>query len=297
MDKNVPSVRIPCNKVVKEYTTANIKQLVYGCTLSELYEKLVSGEAVKTRRNVAALNLLQDLLGQIEGFAPPVPVSNSDHKRIKQFLDKWKDKVTLLESQINALSTSPIYLRDKVNEVLKQKKSKVQCTNLHLEWYLLTYGAAEMMPDRIASVMMLHSETIETQIKAPRNNDNYYPRLVENSDSSRKQFRSVVEFIYDFPCSVDIDALTGKLTNDLEVVAELQTWHKEKPKDYEYVMRYQELVDKLQTAPSFKLRKQTSTGATTATIDAASGGQERNEETEKDDNASIITHDDAKKIR
>ena len=113
MDKNVPSVRIPCNKVVKEYTTANIKQLVYGCTLSELYEKLVSGEAVKTRRNVAALNLLQDLLGQIEGFAPPVPVSNSDHKRIKQFLDKWKDKVTLLESQINALSTSPIYLRDK----------------------------------------------------------------------------------------------------------------------------------------------------------------------------------------
>lgn len=255
MNKNVTPARIPCNEKVKQYTTATLKRLGVRCTLAELFETLMAGETVKTHQNAAALSLLQELTEKIDGFVPPVPTNNSDLKKIKQFLDKWKGKVTHLNEEMNTSTASPVYLRDQVNVLLKQKKCNVQCSNHHLEWFLLRYGAEAMTPDKIASAIIQHSETDWDNLKTPIKDDEYHPRLVENTKERRQSFREKVEFIYDFVCSFDVDALTKKLQNDLDVISDLQKWQKETPRSYEYTERFQSLLGRLQTAPKFKLRK------------------------------------------
>ena len=296
MDKNATPARIPCNEKVKKYTIATLKRLGIHCTLAKLYETLMAGKTVKTRHNAAALSLLQELTEKIDGFIPPVPTSNSDVKKIKQFLAKWKEKVTHLNEDLNTSTASPVYLRDQVNVLLQQKKCNVQCSNHHLEWFLLRYGAEAMTPDKIASAIIQHSETDWNNLKTPIKDDEYHPRLVENTKESRQSFREKVEFIYDFVYSFDVDALTKKLQrghfsnrarkNDLDVISDLQKWQKETPRSYEYAERYQSLLDRLQTAPKFKLRKNPALSA--ATVDAQKECEEPANDKVRDDMVSDV---------
>ena len=286
MDKNATPARIPCNEKVKKYTIATLKRLGIHCTLAKLYETLMAGKSVKTRHNAAALSLLQELTEKIDGFIPPVPTSNSDVKKIKQFLAKWKEKVTHLNEDMNTSTASPVYLRDQVNVLLQQKKCNVQCSNNHLEWFLLRYGAEAMTPDKIASAIIQHSETDWNNLKTPIKDDEYHPRLVENTKESRQSFREKVEFIYDFVYSFDVDALAKKLQNDLDVISDMQKWQKETPRSYEYAERYQSLLDRLQTAPKFKLRKNPALSA--ATVDAQKECEEPANDKVRDDMVSDV---------
>lgn len=286
MDKNATPARISCNEKVKKYTIATMERLGISCTLAKFYETLMAGKTVKTRHNAAALSLLQELTEKIDGFIPPVPTSNSDVKKIKQFLAKWKEKVTHLNEDMNTSTSSPVYLRDQVNVLLQQKKCNVQCSNHHLEWFLLRYGAEAMTPDKIASAIIQHSETDWNNLKTPIKDDEYHPHLTENTKERRQSFREKVEFIYDFVYSFDIDALTKKLQNDLDVISDLQKWQKETPRTYEYAERYQSLLDRLQTAPKFKLIKNPVLPAATKQEDTSEKSKANVEETMKESAAS-----------
>ena len=251
MDKETKTaVRIPCNATVKNYTVATLQRLGLDAVPGKVYNKIISGEGVIPKSNVEANKLVGMLLKKIPFFLPPVPPTAAEIEKYKEFNEKWC--AALKENQVQQFQ--PVYLRDEVDKVLERRNYHQRCKRIHLVWCLSLKGEASMTPEKIADAIIEYDGTDWDNVPPLKNDTAYFVRLSSNTDEEKQKFLDTVEFISALSSHSADPALVEKLQNDLDVLTEFEKW-KDDLTTYKYADRYQELVDRLQTAPVTHKRK------------------------------------------
>ena len=318
------AVKIPCNSTVKNFTIATLQRLGLDAAPSKVYNKIVSGDAVIPKSSHETNRLIDMLLKKIPLCLPPVPPTTAEKAQYKDFIEKWC--AALKEKQVQQFQ--PVYLRDEVNKVLQRRNYPQCCQRIHLVWCLSLKGEAHMTPEKIADAIIEYDGTDWDNVLPLKNDTAYFVRLSNNTDEEKQKFLDAVEFIYSLSSQSADPTFVEKLQNDLDVLSEFEKW-KDDITTYKYADRYQELIDRLQTAPVARKRKKNAKkvklSATKVTPDCSTekevsapanvgptatpsvqdlmqhqqpentGTPSEGDEPEKDDNASIITHDDANK--
>ena len=248
MDKEKkPAVRIPCNATVKNYTVATFQRLGLDAGPGKVYNKLVSGEGVVPRSNKEVNDLVDLLLKKIPQFLPPVPPTAAEIEKYKEFNQKWIDSI----QKMKQMQFTPVYLRDEVNKVLERKQYSQRCKRIHLVWCLSLKGEKYMTPEKIADAIIEYDGTDWDNMLPLKNDTAYHVRLANATDKEKEKFLDTVEFIYALSSQSVDPSLIEKLQNDLEVLAEIEDW-KDNLTSYKYAEPYEEMDDRLQTAPGAK---------------------------------------------
>lgn len=257
MAKDSKSIRIPCNSKLKEYNTNHLTEIA-AMSVNDVYTSLSSSGGIITSKCTACNKLLSTLINKVNKFGPSVPMMQDDQHKIAKLKNMW---MIHLQSELAAVSrpVKPTYLRDTVTQILHTKNYDGNCQNIHLEWYLAQHNSNDLDPQKIADAIITHKGTNWQEVPHLVHDDYYYvrlqadDRLLQSPTRGRGKYDdilNVIEFIESFPATPGIDSLEARLKNDIEVVNEMQTWRESQVKDYEYKVRLQRLIDRLQTLPS-----------------------------------------------
>lgn len=278
-------VKIPVNKMVKEYTIDTLKKLGVAAETGKVYNQLKETGAVEPKTNSETRQLAKMLAKEIPTFLPNhVPIDKKKKGEYVIFNAEWKAKI---EGLITDDTFTPIYLRDEVDKVLREKGYNGCCTRNHLIWWLSLKGAAHMTPDEIAEGIMSHDYEDWNQFRLIEN-DAYHPRLEipdellykrleeQSNDAQRKKilrfiplnneqqekrqkyiddFLGKVEFIYEMDGKAVDQKTVDKLKNDLDVLKEFRKWRDAPLTTAQYEEKYEELRDQLKTAPPRKKKR------------------------------------------
>lgn len=278
-------VKIPVNKMVKEYTIDTLKKLGVAAETGKVYNQLKETGAVEPKTNSETRQLAKMLAKEIPTFLPNhVPIDKKKKGEYVIFNAEWKAKI---EGLITDDTFTPIYLRDEVDKVLREKGYNGCCTRNHLIWWLSLKGAAHMTPDEIAEGIMSHDYEDWNQFRLIEN-DAYHPRLEipdelfykrleeQSNDAQRKKilrfiplnneqqekrqkyiddFLDKVEFIYEMDGKAVDQKTVDKLKNDLDVLKEFRKWRDAPLTTAQYEEKYEELRDQLKTAPPRKKKR------------------------------------------
>ena len=278
-------VKIPVNKMVKEYTIDTLKKLGVAAETGKVYNQLKETGAVEPKTNSETRQLAKMLAKEIPTFLPNhVPIDKKKKGEYVIFNAEWKAKI---EGLITDDTFTPIYLRDEVDKVLREKGYNGCCTRNHLIWWLSLKGAAHMTPDEIAEGIMSHDYEDWNQFRLIEN-DAYHPRLEipdellykrleeQSTDAQRKKilrfiplsdeqqekrqkymddFLDKVEFIYEMDGKAVDQKTVDKLKNDLDVLKEFRKWRDAPLTTAQYEEKYEELRDQLKTAPPRKKKR------------------------------------------
>ena len=278
-------VKIPVNKMVKKYTIDTLKKLGVAAETGKVYNQLKETGAVEPKTNSETRQLAKMLAKEIPTFLPNhVPIDKKKKGEYVIFNAEWKAKI---EGLITDDTFTPIYLRDEVDKVLREKGYNGCCTRNHLIWWLSLKGAAHMTPDEIAEGIMSHDYEDWNQFRLIEN-DAYHPRLEipdellykrleeQSTDAQRKKilrfiplsdeqqekrqkymddFLDKVEFIYEMDGKAVDQKTVDKLKNDLDVLKEFRKWRDAPLTTAQYEEKYEELRDQLKTAPPRKMKR------------------------------------------
>lgn len=254
--------RIRCSKVVKQYNTDHLKRIAdMGC--GEIYQSLKSSGGIVTRRCMNCKELAEKLIEKIPGFLPSEPKVGSDLKKMLQIHETWMSYLREIIERISK-PVKPVYLTDEVTKKLQEKGSAIKCENVHLEWYLATHRGKTVTPEKVAAAILAYDGTDWLSVKRLVKDDAYNIRVEDEPQSAaeegqkkrsyiRNRYEAVTkvfEFIWSLPAVPHIDTLEERLINDLQVVDELAAWRKQDTEDYDYSVKYQELLGRLQTLPA-----------------------------------------------
>lgn len=242
------SIRIPCAKVVHDYTMATLQRLgKLRCT--DVYRSMKKGGGIVLPGNDKAVETLEELLVCADNFIPSVPMTTEDVEISKKFVSAWKRKLQHLRKQLMG-TCKPVYLQTEVARVLKERGSKVKFREVMLEWYLDTFGGDDMTPEKVADAVIAHEATDWSKIKPlAKGKKGYNIRLDVDNDQEKEVARKYVQWIYRLERS-DIPAtIIDDLKNDMKVMKEFKAWRDGEPKSYEYKNTYKEFISRLRTAP------------------------------------------------
>ena len=242
------SIRIPCAKVVHDYTMATLQRLgKLRCT--DVYRSIKKGGGIVLPGNDKAVETLEELLVCADNFIPSVPMTTEDVEKSKKFVSAWKRNLQHLRKQLMG-TCKPVYLQTEVARVLKERGSKVKFREVMLEWYLDTFGGDDMTPEKVADAVIAHEATDWSKIKPlAKGKKGYNIRLDVDTDQEKEVAKKYVQWIYRLERS-DIPAtIIDDLKNDMKVMKEFAAWRDGEPKSYEYKNTYKEFISRLRTAP------------------------------------------------
>jgi len=242
------SVRIPCAKIVHEYTMATLQRLGnLRCT--DVYRSMKKCGGIVLPNQSKAVADIEKLLMCVDAFIPSVPMTIEDVEKSKQFVSLWKRNLQHIRKQIMG-TCKPVYLQTEVARVLKERQSKVKFREVMLEWYLSRFGGSDATPEKIADAVIAYDATDWSKVKPlAKGKKGYNIRLDIDTDEEKNLARKYIQWIYKIEAE-DIPAtLLDDLQNDMMVVKEFEAWRDGEPMDYEYKNTYKEFISRLRTAP------------------------------------------------
>lgn len=250
-------IEIPCNKKVRDYTVNNLKKLC-GLTVSRAYEQFIEKGTLSVEESTAPDNRIEQLIKLINRFTIPssVPVRPVDKRHMEQFRERWKKHLESLPVN-NAADSKPVYLIDAVNRILKRRKSRIQCTRIHLMWHLDLQGEDHMIPEEIASAITKFGLSDWSDVRPLAENSKYNIRISGNGtkEMEQEEFLKAIEFIYQIPNFHVDEGMKEKILNDIKVLQDFIKNKEKDPKTYDYEAVWEKYTAKLQTAPSSRKRK------------------------------------------
>lgn len=250
-------IEIPCNKKVRDYTVNNLKKLC-GLTVSRAYEKFIEKGAISVEESLAPDNRIEQLIKLINRFTIPksVPVRPVDKRHMEQFRERWKKHLESLPVN-NAADSKPVYLIDAVNRILKRRKSRIQCTRIHLMWHLDLQGEDHMIPEEIATAITKFGLSDWSDVRPLIDNSQYNIRIRGNGtkEIEQEEFLKAIEFIYQIPNFHVDEGMKEKILNDIKVLQDFLKDKEKDPETYDYEAVWKKYTAKLQTAPASRKRK------------------------------------------
>lgn len=250
-------IEIPCNRKVRDYNIANMKNLC-GLSIGSAYELLRRNGTLPGAESVTMLKRITELVKLIDGFSFPksVPVRAVDERHMWQFRERWKKHLQTIQNKL-AGESKPVYLADAVNKVLTRRKSKIKCSRIHLMWHLDLQGEEHMKPEEIATAITKFGVSDWSQVRPLANNSKYVVTVGEDGavEFDQEEFLRLVEFIYEVPSLKNPDGLIDKLKNDIKILQEFLRSCQSDPVTYDYHSVYNDILARLQTAPKQKTRK------------------------------------------
>ena len=242
------SVRIPCAKIVVDYTKATLKKLGnLSCT--NVYRSMKNDGGIVLQSHAKAVEDIDRLIKCTDTFLPLVPMTSKDMEDSRRFIGEWKKNLVYIRKQLTC-TCKPVYLHTEVERALKERKSKVKFHEVMLEWYLSRYGGNELTPEKIADAVLAHEGTDWKKVRPlAKGKNGYNIRLDEDTKEEKKMALKYIQWIYKLE-TVDVSStLLDDIANDLKVVKEFEVWRNRDPKDYEYANTYKEYISRLRTAP------------------------------------------------
>lgn len=242
------SIRIPCAKIVHDYTMATLQRLGnLRCT--DVYRTMKQGGGIVLPGQGKAVDDIEKLLVCVDSFIPSVPMTTEDIEKSKKFVASWKRNLQYIRKQLMG-TCKPVYLQTEVARVLKERDSKVKFREVMLEWYLSRFGGDDLTPEKVADAVIDYNATDWSKVRPlAKGKKGYNIRLDVNSEEEKAVARKYVQWIYRLETG-DIPAtLLDDLKNDLKVVREFEAWRDGEPRDYEYKNTYKEFISRLRTAP------------------------------------------------
>ncbi len=250
-------IKIPCNKKVRDYTINNLKKLC-GLTVSRAYEQFIEKGAISVEESLAPDNRIEQLIKLINRFTIPksVPVRPVDKRHMEQFRERWKKHLESLPVN-NAADSKPVYLIDAVNRILKRRKSRIQCTRIHLMWHLDLQGEDHMLPEEIATAITKFGLSDWSDVRPLIDNSQYNIRISGNGtkEIEQEEFLKAIEFIYQIPNFHVDEGMKEKILNDIKVLQDFLKDKEKNPETYDYEAVWKKYTAKLQTAPASRKRK------------------------------------------
>ena len=246
--KKKKSVRIPCAKIVVDYTKATLKRLGnLSCT--NVYRSMKNDGGIVLQSHAKAVDDVDRLIKCTDTFLPSVPMTSKDVEDSRRFIGEWKKNLVYIRKQLTC-TCKPVYLYTEVEKALKERKSKVKFHEVMLEWYLSRYGGDELTPEKIADAVLAHEGTDWKKVRPlAKGKNGYNIRLDEDTKEEKKVALKYIQWIYKLE-TVDVSAtLLDDIANDIKVVKEFEAWRDCDPKDYEYTNTYKEYISRLRTAP------------------------------------------------
>jgi hypothetical protein len=248
-------IEIICNRKVRDYVTSRLKSLT-GLSVSQAYDLLKNEGCLPIAECADILKRCQLLLKMIDSFKFPasIPVRPVDDRHLWQFRERWSKHLQGLLDKMVARS-KPVYLADEVNKQLKRRKSSIQCSRVHLIWYLDVYGEENMNPESIATAIIKFGVTDWSKVQPLVGNSKYSITITdENMEVDQDEFRHLVEFIWDIPTSNTQNNLIEMIQNDVKVLEDFRKLWESAPRTYDYKRVFEEYVSRLQTLPPSKKR-------------------------------------------
>lgn len=242
------SVRIPCAKIVHDYTMATLHRLgKLRCT--DVYRSMKQFGGIVLPGQGKTTETLDELLVCIDSFIPSVPMTSEDVEKSKKFVASWKRNLQHIRKQLMG-TCKPIYLQIEVARVLKERNSKVKFREVMLEWYLSRFGGDDLTPEKVADAVIAYNATDWSKVRPlAKGKKGYNIRLDVNTEEEKAVARKYVQWIYRLETSDIPVTLLDDLKNDMKVVKEFEAWRDGEPRDYEYKNTYKEFICRLRTAP------------------------------------------------
>lgn len=226
------SVRV--SKQVKAYTIATCERLA-DMSYGKLFISLSKHQGVVSERDQQTILLARKLTNMIPKFIPDFAMYATVKEELKEFNRKWRKEVNKYIDRLQT-GTTPIYLRDKVTEILHERGSSAICTNFQLEWYLYNHPDDIIEPEKVADALLKYDGTDWKNMRHPKKDDSYTLNATKTKIKSSDEMKVLVEFIYDIPSSVD-DDFRRKVENDIKVLEEFDTWWRSK---HSFTTKFQE---------------------------------------------------------
>lgn len=215
------SVRV--SKQVKNYTSTTCERLA-GMSYGKLFISLSRHQGVISGQDQQTILLARKLADMIPKFIPDFAMYATVKEGLKEFNRKWRKEVNRNIDRLQS-GTSPIYLRDKVTELLRARGSSAICTNFQLEWYLYHHPDDIIDPEKVADALLEYDGTDWKKIRHPKKEESYTLNVTNIKFKSYDDMKSLIEFIHDIPSSVD-DDYRHKVENDIKVLEEFDAWWK-----------------------------------------------------------------------
>ena len=248
-------VEIACNRKVKNYTVNHVKCLT-GLEIGKAYELLKMEGCLPVAEYANILKCGKKLKDMIDTFSFPasVPVRPVDERHLWQFSERWKKHLQeLLDKLIS--SSKPIYLADEVNKQLKKRKSSIQCSRVHLMWFLDIHGEQNMTPEAIATAITKFGLTDWSKVQPLKNNAKYVLNLSDESiEVNQDDFTRLIEFVWKISKSTIQNKLLENIENDIKVLDDFRKLWESAPITYDYKKVFNNYVSRLQTIPPHKKR-------------------------------------------
>ncbi len=245
------SVRIPCAKIVHDYTKATLKKLGnLRCT--DVYRTMKHNGGIVLYSHSKAVQDIDKLITCTDTFLPSVPMTGKDVDESRRFLAEWKKSLQQIRKQLMC-TCKPVYLQTEVARLLRERKSKVKFHEVMLEWYLSRYGGDNLTPEKIADAVIEHEGTDWRNVRPlAKGKTGYNIRLDVDTKEEKNIALKYIQWIYKLDTEDVSSHLLDDLENDLKVVKDFEVWRDNDPKDYEYSNTYKEYISRLRTAPKFK---------------------------------------------
>lgn len=248
-------IEIACNRKVKKYTVNQVKSLT-GLNVGQTYELLKKEGCLPVAEYANILKCGKKLKDMIDTFSFPasVPVRPVDERHLWQFTERWKKHLQELLDKLTS-SSKPIYLADEVNKQLKKRKSSIQCSRVHLIWYLDLYGDEKISPETIAAAITKFGVSDWSKVQPLKNNAKYVLHLTdESAEVDNDEFIRLVEFIWNIAKPKNQSNLIEMIQNDLKVLDDFRKLWESAPTTYDYKKIFEDYVSRLQTLPPSKKR-------------------------------------------
>ena len=246
-------IEIECNRKVRDYVIGQIKTLT-GLSVGQAYELLKKDGCLPVAEFADVLKQGKKLKKLINDFKFPasVPIRPVDERHLWQFKERWAKH---LHGQLDKMvsSSKPIYLVDEVNKQLRRRKSSIQCSRVHIMWFLDMYGDQNMTPDTIATAIIKFGLKDWSKVQPLKNNAKYVFSLTDaNQDVDTEEFTRLVEFIWSIQKPNTQKNLITMIQNDIKVLNDFCKLWESAPTTYDYKKVFEEYVSRLQTLPPSK---------------------------------------------
>lgn len=223
MEKEYKKASVRVSKQVKEYTCTTCERLA-GMSYGKLFISLSRHQGVVSDRDQQTILLARKLTDMIPKFIPDFAMFATVKEELKEFNRKWRKEVIRYIDKLQS-GTSPVYLRDKVTELLRTRGSSATCTNFQLEWYLYNHPDCIIDPEKVTDELLKYDGTDWKRMRHPPKKESYTLNVTNIKIKSYDDMKSLIEFIYDIPSSVD-DDFRRKVENDIKVLKEFDAWWK-----------------------------------------------------------------------
>lgn len=268
-------VKIVVDAAAYEYSSKKWAEIT-GIDPSKVTLRLSKGEGLPNKEDANIVALIDQLLIAIEDFKPMTLLNGNEGAFYRGQIALWHRRLLSVKKGIKK-QCKPLYLADVVNDILKNSKSKLHCSNFILTRCLHILGEQNLTPNNIASTIMDYGSTDWEKIPVPLN---YIKKSLaihrqkepvqqetepeERNTGKRKQITLTKQvegmFMFPYSCkrSTGNDELKDKILNDLSVVKEYINWANKcgqyKLTD-EYKAMFNSFSSRLQTLPQANTQK------------------------------------------